>query len=248
MLQLLLIASAFVAAQTFRIPAALGCGHAPSLLSRSCAPRLKAEPLSGVSSFVQSLYDGGASRAEIETAFHEAIAAIQETPLASPPAEPPKGLSMPATVTDAKQAFRDKYSGGAKLTTYTLKFVNSMITTSFIYKFKYSRVFAVGLMGLCDTFLAKCADEKDAADVRDSLCVALGLDGDMVKRDAEALLALAAGMTEAELLATDDFATIASTERFKYTCELPAVEQMAPCCARAEENPEMASETRITRL
>ena len=130
-------------------------------------------------------------------------------------------------------AFRNEYSGGGKLTAYTLKFVNSMVTTSFIYKFKYNRVFAVGLMGLCDTFLVKCADEKDEADVRNSLCFALGLDGDTVKADAEALLALAAGMTEAELLATDDFATIASTERFKYTCAPPAVEQMgAVLCAR----------------
>jgi len=176
--------------------------------------RAGAPSLSDVHHFVQGLHKAGATKAEIEAAFLEAFAALVPAP--SPPSNqqsaPERQLKAPKTIGDAKNAFREAYTGGSLLRPATLKFVNTMIQTSAIWNFEYSRVFAVGLTVLCDTFLSQCVSETDRQDTRQALFFGLGLRAEKVQADAEALLATADGVSGAhELLAMDDFTRIAGS-------------------------------------
>merc|ERR1719359_574456 len=82
--------------------------------------------------------------------------------------------------------------------------------------YRYSRVFAVGFEALCKVFLAGQPDDADREAIRSSMCIGLGMDPAMVRRDSEELLASAAGKSAAELLASDDFTSIGAS-KFKYT-------------------------------
>lgn len=167
---------------------------------------------------VLHLHEAGVPTQQIQAAFE---AAVSELPDPSPAPEQPPTPALerrkPQTVAEAKQAFRRAYTGGPLLSSTTLKFVNSVLQTTAVWKFQYSRVFAVGLMALCDTFLTLCITERDRADVQQAICFGLGLEVEEVKRDAVDLLSSAIGMTEAELLASEEFAAIAASERYKYT-------------------------------
>ena len=89
-----------------------------------------------------------------------------------------------------------------------------------MFRFVYSRVYALGLVALCDAFLpASCRTSADEAATRKALFFALGLDEDQIRADADALSKLAAsGISKAELLASDDFEQIKAA-KFKYTCK-----------------------------
>lgn len=191
--------------------------------------RMDAARVATCRALVQQLADGGASKADICSAFEAALAEVFASAASSaassaPPARTAPGLAQPvfpATITDANRAFRTAYAAAAPsavLTPSTLKFVNVVIETSCVWGFAYSRAFAVGLAALCDTFLGACAPGEDAAAVRGALCFALGLDGARVDEDAAALLseAAAAGSSE-RLLATDEFAAIAAAPGFRFT-------------------------------
>lgn len=127
----------------------------------------------------------------------------------------------PTTITEAKRAFRTAFSG-SPLRAPTVKFVNVILDTTCIWKYEYSRVWAVGFTALCDSFLGalqqgsrlSLSDQKAS---RTAMCYALGMDADAVAADAAALSRVAATMTAEELLASDDFVQIARASAFKYT-------------------------------
>ena len=99
-------------------------------------------------------------------------------------------------------------------------FINSMLTQQYAMiapTYRYSRIFSVGFESLCTLFLAATArDTEDAEAVRKALYSALDMDATKCKADADALLEFAAGKSEAELLASDDFAQVKASP-FKYS-------------------------------
>ena len=186
--------------------------------ARAVGPLMMSTPgLPDVASLVQQLADSGIRRSQVEDAFASALVAVYEAP-PPPPPPPPTGLRPPSTASDAQAAFRAAYTGRL-VTSTTQKFLNSMIEDrACVFKFEYSRVYALGLTALCDAFLPMtCIDEFDAAETRNALCFGLGLDAATVAADAKALAALAAGSSKEELFASADLSQIAQSRSFKYT-------------------------------
>ena len=129
------------------------------------------------------------------------------------------GLKMPKTVGEAKDGFQAAY--GQPVEGVQQNFVNEMITASQLAiispQYAPSRVFSLGFESLCDAFLAG-SDKKDR--IHDALLVGLGMEAKKVVAEAEALKAMASGMTEADLLASDDLKAIADKPNFKYSYPL----------------------------
>jgi hypothetical protein len=129
-------------------------------------------------------------------------------------------LKTPATVQEAEEAFY------AAMTPYinsgpVQAFSNNMIQLNqfaiIAPTWKYSRIWAVGFMALCDTFLETCRTEENKVLTTAALLYGLGMDVAEVQADAEALKAACAGKTEAELMELDDFRHIKDAKRFIYT-------------------------------
>lgn len=205
-------------------PSALRCGAllvaSSSLLARPRCTAPHAEiSISKFSAYLQGLAADGASKPEICAAFETALQTVSATPPAMSVA--PKAASAsprrPATITEANRAFRASL-GGTPIRSPTLKFAECMIESSCIWRFEYDRIFAVGFSALCTTFLTSCRSNADADAVRAAMCFALGLEDADVRTDAAGLCAAAAGLSEAELFASDDFVKVANAAGgFKYT-------------------------------
>lgn len=202
---------------------------------RISAPQAIESPTLGtLSNVVQQLVvQQVASEADIQKTVTEALSkasAKYETDaamLAATAAPRPlqEGIRLPVkptTITEAKRAFRSAFSGST-LRAPTVKFVNVILDTTCIWKYEYSRVWAVGFTALCDSFLGAVQQGSrlslsDQMASRTAMCYALGMDADAVAADAAALSRVAATMTAEELLASDDFVQIARVSAFKYTC------------------------------
>ena len=190
---------------------------------------------------VQDLASRGATKAQVEKAFNSAmeqVYAVQSDVLmdnASVPGSettrdpnqtvlPPKAAELvaPANPSDAQKAFRTSFSG-TLITSVTKKFIDIILEDrATVFRFQYSRVYALGLCALCDAFLpASCRTPEDEAATRSAIFFALGLDEAQTTADAVALNELASsGIGKAELFATDDFTQIIGANKFKYTCTL----------------------------
>jgi len=131
-------------------------------------------------------------------------------------------MKTPADIGEAKVAFQNAYGRNNIPSQPVQSFINSMLTQQFALvapTYRYSRIYAVGFETLCTAFLEGTArDAKDGEEVRTSLYVGLGMDAAECKADADALLALAAGKTEEELLASDDFQQVKAAP-FKYSLQ-----------------------------
>jgi len=199
-----------------------------------------APTLTDLRSLVSVLASSGeVSSADIQEAVFEALAAaatIAEAKASASSSPPVTTLPTtlgdavkPNTITEARRAFRTAYDTLgrmdptiAPLKAPTVKFTNVVLDTTCIWKYQYSRVWAVGYTALCDTFLpalqqGATISESDQNAARSAVCFALGMDAAQIAADAQALASSAAAMTEAELLASDDFAAIAKATGYKYT-------------------------------
>jgi len=179
---------------------------------------------------------GKASNKDIERATANALDAVAAENLAvasTPTLDPdPSTLAMglpsylgpptqPGTITDAKRAFSRSYAG-SPLRSPTVKFANVLLETTCVWKYRYSRAWALGFAALCDAFLAAQMQgtrlsSADQSATRSAICYALGMDAAAVAADADALLATARSMTANELLATGEFVAIAQASGYKYT-------------------------------
>jgi Thylakoid formation protein len=204
------------------------------LFRRISAPQAIESPTLGtLSNIVQQLVvQQVASEADIQKTVTEALSkasAKYETDAAmltatAAPRPLQEGIRLPVkptTITEAKRAFRRAFSGST-LRAPTVKFVNVILDTTCIWKYEYSRVWAVGFTALCDSFLGAVQQGSrlslsDQMAARTAMCYALGMDADAVAADAAALSRVAATMTAEELLASDDFVQIARVSAFKYT-------------------------------
>ena len=206
-------------ATAMHVPALRTVGrHGYSMVSMHAA---EPSPSDILQQTVQYLADAGLTKAEIETGFDQALENAVFPPAPSPSPSPLQGKAgtdpvKPTTITDAKRAFRGAYTGGP-FTPPILKFTDVIVETTCVYKFQYSRVYAVGLTALCDTFLSACRTPQDQEATRTALCFGIGLDAERVRCDAEQLSNLAASMSGAELLAGEDMSMIAQDAGFKYT-------------------------------
>jgi len=174
-------------------------------------------------SLIRELAETGMERGMVETSFASALAAIYEAPPPPPPPPPPLApnleLKQPATASDALVAFR-AYFSGRLMTSQSQKLVDKLIEDrACVYRFKYTRVYALGLVALCDAFLPlTCIDANDAEAVFAAVCFGLGLEAGTVRADAAAMLAVEMNASDAEaLFASPDLVDIATTERFKYS-------------------------------
>mmetsp|Transcript_26761 Transcript_26761/g.53770 ORF Transcript_26761/g.53770 Transcript_26761/m.53770 type:complete len:307 (-) Transcript_26761:23-943(-) len=208
--------------RTAHQPCTLNVIHQRGSASTLAAAADDTPSLTDVPAFVQSLLTSGVEKDDVRAAFSEALAK------AVPPAKPKATQQIdfdspitPTTVTAAKQAFREAYAGASNVSPMkasTFKFASVLFETSVIWNAQYSRVFAVGLMALCDTFLESCLTEQDKEVTRWSICFALGLRVTQVAEDAQAMLAMAAGSSAAELLESEDLRAITQMAgSFKYT-------------------------------
>jgi len=181
--------------RTAHQPCTLNVIHQRGSASTLAAAADDTPSLTDVPAFVQSLLTSGVEKDDVRAAFSEALAK------AVPPAKPKATQQIdfdspitPTTVTAAKQAFREAYAGASNVSPMkasTFKFASVLFETSVIWNAQYSRVFAVGLMALCDTFLESCLTEQDKEVTRWSICFALGLRVTQVAEDAQAMLAMA---------------------------------------------------------
>jgi len=200
--------------------------HRDIRLGRACVVMSEADQptLGDVPAFVQALVSGGTPKVAIEVAFAQALVAAKEPP-PPPPTKPQLDLTKPekpATVTDAKSNFRDAYAilntSPNPMRASTFKFASFVLESSCVWGFQYSRVFAVGLSALCDTFLQQGLTEGERQATRAAICFGLGLDAAQVAEDARALTAVSVGgVAGAEILKTEDFTAIAQTRAFKFT-------------------------------
>lgn len=209
------------------------------------APRLQTDQSyvdGAVALLVQGLAAQGVPQAVVERAFESAVASSypptapvplplpaepSPPPLPAPSVPPPATtgfgeLRQPATVTAANQAFRAAFTQTKRppVKSVTQKFIRYIVEDrACVYGFEYNAIYALGFTALCDAFLgASCRNDQDVAATRSALCFALGLDEDRVATDARELSTFAEGKTEAELLACDPLAQIASaTTPPKYT-------------------------------
>jgi len=135
------------------------------LFRRISAPQAIESPTLGtLSNIVQQLVvQQVASEADIQKTVTEALSkasAKYETDAAmltatAAPRPLQEGICLPVkptTITEAKRAFRRAFSGST-LRAPTVKFVNVILDTTCIWKYEYSRVWAVGFTALCDSFL-----------------------------------------------------------------------------------------------
>lgn len=125
----------------------------------------------------------------------------------------------PKTIGDAKNAFQAAY--GKPVGMMLQGFVNEMLSSVQVAMvsptFEYSRVFALGFDTLCTTFLDATPSAVEKEHLTASLCRGLSLDPERIAKDAADLKAEAAGKSEEELLALDDFKAIAALPTFKYS-------------------------------
>ena len=245
----LVCASAVAFQMPPRLPATRGSCHAMaryrSAITMQAEPNMLelARTPERVLLLVQDLASRGATKAQVEKAFNSAmeqIYAVQSDVLmdnASVPGSettrdpnqtvlPPKAAELvaPANPSDAQKAFRTSFSG-TLITSVTKKFIDIILEDrATVFRFQYSRVYALGLCALCDAFLpASCRTPEDEAATRSAIFFALGLDEVQTTADAVALNELASsGISKAELFATDDFTQIIGA-KFKYTCTLVLV-------------------------
>jgi len=132
----------------------------------------------------------------------------------------------PKTMGDAKRVFEQEF--GRPVSMSVQAFVNEVISSSVpaivTPGYKYTRVFGLGLVSLCDEFLFEAPDDATRQQIRNSLCVALGLKPDVVLADAAALNAFAEGTSETMLFETlEDLKQIAALDKpLKYTYTLGA--------------------------
>ena len=114
------------------------------------------------------------------------------------------------TVGEAKVRFYSEQGVGHALPMQTAAFASEIIqSTTFAMaspKFKYTRLFALGLETLCAEFLepATLGGEAGADKIKKALCYAFEYDAKQIERDAEALRAAAEGKTEDEILEMAD--------------------------------------------
>jgi len=132
----------------------------------------------------------------------------------------------PKTMGEAKRVFELDF--GRPVSMSVQAFVNEVISSSVpaiaTPGYTYTRVFGLGLVSLCDEFLFEARDDATRQQIRNSLCVALGLEPDVVISDAAALTNVAEGTSETALFETlEDFKQIAALEKpLKYTYTLGA--------------------------
>lgn len=114
-----------------------------------------------------------------------------------------KKPAVPRTVGEAKAAFQKEY--GRPVSTLAQSFVSEMLTSVTLAtaapSYKYTSVFAVGFEALCDSFLTAIPNEQQREQLKSAMCVAVELDSEQLKKDADALKAIAASKTEDDLLA-----------------------------------------------
>ena len=114
------------------------------------------------------------------------------------------------TVGEAKVRFYSEQGVGHALPMQTAAFASEIIqSTTFAMaspKFKYTRLFALGLETLCAEFLepATLGGEAGADKIKKALCYAFEYDAKQIERDAEALRSAAEGKTEDEILEMAD--------------------------------------------
>jgi len=129
----------------------------------------------------------------------------------------------PQTIGEAKAAFKEKY--GRPVNMLVNGFVNEMLTSVTLAMMKpsyqSSKVFSLGFEALCKTFL-ESVNEEEQEKLHDALCMAVGLDPKIVRKEADDLEAFANGKTEDELLAGEDLKAIAAGGNFKYNYPLGA--------------------------
>lgn len=133
-------------------------------------------------------------------------------------------LTKPTNVDEAKKAFQAAYgrpvSGQVQL--FVGEIIQGTCFAMFSPQYKYSPVYAVGFESLCKLFLDTLPSDQDREELRSSMCIGLGIDPAVMKKDGEELLANAKGMAEAELLESPDLKAIATAGNFKYTYSLGA--------------------------
>ena len=190
---------------------------------------------------VQDLASRGATQAQIEGGVSQAVAAVFAPP--PPPAAAAAAVAgvsapaaagstatgstaaqlvVPATASDAHKALRASFGGRytVAVSAATQKFLNFIVEDrTCVFRWRYSRVYAVGFHALCDAFLrGSCRTAADEAATRAALCVGLGLDQAAVWADAASLCEEAAGLDRQQLLATEEFRQIAAAQgSLKYT-------------------------------
>ncbi|KOO35683.1 hypothetical protein Ctob_011855 [Chrysochromulina tobinii] len=129
--------------------------------------------------------------------------------------------NVPKTVGEARTGFNKAY--GRPVDGVQQGFVNEMLTGCQLALispgYAPSRVFSLGFESLCTAFLA---NSGEGPKIHDALLAGLGMDAKKLVSEAEALKAAAAGMSEAELLASPDLKAIASKPGYKYSYPLGA--------------------------
>merc|ERR1740123_2667746 len=88
--------------------------------------------------------------------------------------------------------------------------------------YQHTKVFSFGFEALCKTFLPSVVNEEKQVRIHDALCTAVGYDPETMKKEADAVEALATGKTENELLASEELQAIAAGDPFKYSFPLGA--------------------------
>jgi len=135
----------------------------------------------------------------------------------------PGHVLSPKTIGEAKAAFKEKY--GRPVNMLVQGFVNEMLTSVTLAMMKpsyqSSKVFSLGFEALCKTFL-ESVNEEEQEKLHDALCMAVGFDPKMVRKESDDLEAFANGKTEDELLAGEDLKAIAAAGFFKYNYPLGA--------------------------
>lgn len=201
--------------------ALLGAKLRPPLAARSSVhfEMLERSQLAELSTLIQQLADDGVTRSEMTAAVESAMV-VAYLPKPPPPPPPALGeLRAPKTPTDGHAAFREAYTGKL-ITSQTQKFLNAVIEDrACVFKFRYTRIYALGLTALCDAFLgATCINADEVAATKRALCFGLGLDQQRLEDDARALRVLADGAMPGELFTTPDFRELEeSGGSFKYT-------------------------------
>jgi len=132
-------------------------------------------------------------------------------------------VPLPKTIGEAKAAFQKKY--GRPVNKFVQGFVNEMLASVTLAvmkpRFQRSKVFSLGFEALCETFL-ESVNQEEKKELHDALCMAVGFDPKMVRKEAENLEAFANGKTEDELLAAEELKAIAAAGNFKYSYPLGA--------------------------
>jgi hypothetical protein len=130
----------------------------------------------------------------------------------------------PWPVSDVRDRFYASYGKIVPFTTQSFigEMLSSLTFALSSTQFAYSRVFAFGFESLCKVFLEQMPTEEDKDRIRLAMLSAVGLDAEQMKKDSDAIAAMAAEMTEDQLLESDDFVQVAKTENFKYSYQFGA--------------------------